>query len=224
MANPDLLEYLSNHSAFKSLLKDLIHEHARLFGGSVDNFGLNPDTLKPQHESPSGGNIIAKGILNVDLASQDNSILGAIVGDLKVDKLNANAFHPRGVFDKSYDKAAISAVSSTATTNTVRPAKMNNVRSGYTELAKVLEEALEQAQNGKGNQRHQVNNASFTQQPICELTRLYGLAYPFGQAAKKAHEVNQLQTTEAKIAELLGAINYLAAAVIVLKEQQDHNI
>ena len=99
-------------------------------------------------------------------------------------------------------------------------AKMENVRKGYSSLADVLAKALDQAQNGKGNQRHQVGNAPFSGQPICSLTRIYGLAYPFGQAAKKIHEVGQLERKEAKLAEVLGAINYLAAAYIVISESK----
>lgn len=101
-----------------------------------------------------------------------------------------------------------------------RDAEMKNVREGYSPLANVLAKALDQAQNGKGNQRHQVGSTSFVDQPICGLTRLYGLAYPFGQAAKKVHEVGQLERKEAKLAEVLGAINYLAAAYIVISESK----
>lgn len=100
----------------------------------------------------------------------------------------------------------------------IKPAEMNNVRKGYQGLATVLERSLNQAQNGKGNERHQVGETSFEQQPICELARLYGTGYNFGQAAKKAHETSQLSTKEAKVNELLGAINYLAAAVLVIEE------
>lgn len=100
----------------------------------------------------------------------------------------------------------------------IKPAEMNNVRKGYQGLATVLERSLNQAQNGKGNERHQVGEASFEQQPICELARLFGTGYNFGQAAKKAHETSQLSTKEAKVNELLGAINYLAAAVLVIEE------
>lgn len=100
----------------------------------------------------------------------------------------------------------------------IKPAEMTNVRKGYQGLATVLERSLNQAQNGKGNERHQVGETSFEQQPICELARLYGTGYNFGQAAKKAHETSQLSTKEAKVNELLGAINYLAAAVLVIEE------
>lgn len=103
--------------------------------------------------------------------------------------------------------------------STIKPVEMLNVREGYESLADVLTAAIDQAQNGKGNARHQVGDVSFKNQPICDLARLYGTGYNFGQAAKKAHETNQLESKEAKIAELLGAINYLAAAVIVISEQ-----
>lgn len=112
-------------------------------------------------------------------------------------------------------------------TNAAAPApnaEMINVLSGYEALGAILALALDQAQNGKGNERHQVGGASFTEQPICELTRFYGLAYPFGQAAKKTHEVGQLKSTKAKQAEILGAINYLAAAYIVVSEDSNHNM
>lgn len=89
---------------------------------------------------------------------------------------------------------------------------------GYEELSLVFVAALNQAQKGKGAERHQVGGASFIKQPICELTRIYGLAYPFGQAAKKTHEVSQLTAKGAKLAEILGALNYLAAAYIVIDE------
>ncbi|WGH24507.1 hypothetical protein EAb13_CDS0089 [Acinetobacter phage EAb13] len=102
----------------------------------------------------------------------------------------------------------------------IEPAKMTNVRLGYTELANVLALALEQAQNGKGNARHQVGATPFLSQPICELARLYGVGYNFGQAAKKAHETQQLDSKQAKLNELLGAINYLAAAYLVIAEQE----
>lgn len=104
-----------------------------------------------------------------------------------------------------------------------RPAEMIGVRTGYQSLATVLALALEQAQNGKGNARHQVGDAHFTEQPICELARMYGVGYNFGQAAKKAHETQQLTSNKAKLAEILGAINYLAAAYIIIDEQDSRD-
>ena len=118
------------------------------------------------------------------------------------------------------EAAGVENTQATVTQNAV----MKNVLPGYDALAWVLAKALDQAQNGKGNQRHQVGDAPFTAQPICSLTRTYGLAYPFGQAAKKTHEVGQLEHKNAKLAEVLGAINYLAAAYIVISENDDHNM
>lgn len=47
-----------------------------------------------------------------------------------------------------------------------------------------------------------------------------GLGYPLGQAVKKIYESQRLPTKQPAIAELLGAINYIAAAVIVLEEKE----
>lgn len=90
------------------------------------------------------------------------------------------------------------------------------VESGYELLADALVQALEQAQSGKGKERH-ANQKPFTDQPILEITRMVGLGYPLGQAMKKAQEASRLPSHMAK-AELLGAINYLAAAFISIEE------
>ena len=91
----------------------------------------------------------------------------------------------------------------------------------YRLLASVLIDALNQAQNGKGKERHACGEP-FEQQEICQNTRAVGFGYPLGQARKKAREAKRLLETigkDAAIAECLGAINYLAAAVIVMEEQ-----
>lgn len=88
---------------------------------------------------------------------------------------------------------------------------------GYEPLFKVLHDALEQAQAGKGKERH-ANNKPFLQQPIMEIGRMVGPGYNIGQAMKKAQESMRLPTTERKVAELHGAINYLASAVLLMIE------
>lgn len=88
---------------------------------------------------------------------------------------------------------------------------------GYELLAKTLYRALEQAQNGKGKERH-ANDKPFARQPILEIGRMVGPGYQIGQAMKKGQEAMRLPTTERQVAELLGAINYLAAAVLLLDE------
>ena len=52
--------------------------------------------------------------------------------------------------------------------------------------------------------------------PIMEIGRMVGSGYPLGQAMKKAQESARMPPDRAK-AELLGAINYLAAAYLLLE-------
>jgi hypothetical protein len=87
---------------------------------------------------------------------------------------------------------------------------------GYEPLAMVLRAALDQAQHGKGKDRH-ANGKPFDRQPILEIGRMVGQGYPLGQAMKKAQESMRLPPDRAK-AELLGAINYLAAAYLLLDD------
>ena len=90
---------------------------------------------------------------------------------------------------------------------------------GYTSLAAVLDEALSQAQDGKGYVRHACGER-FEDQKIVQLGEWMGGSTTFcvGQASKKALESTRLDD-EAAVRELLGAINYLAAAVIVIRRR-----
>lgn len=90
------------------------------------------------------------------------------------------------------------------------------VREGYYELFSILREALDQAQSGKGRERHD-NGEPFTEQPALTITRAVGLGFPLGQAMKKIQESQRMDTDAAK-RELLGAINYLAAAILYLEK------
>ena len=47
-----------------------------------------------------------------------------------------------------------------------------------------------------------------------KLTELYGSGFPLGQAGKKMQESQRLPR-EAAVRELLGAINYIAAQIIM---------
>ena len=90
---------------------------------------------------------------------------------------------------------------------------------GYEQLAKVLDDALAQAQAGKGKERHAAEGEAFHDQQIVQLCEWMGSTQgDVFQAAKKAIESTRLPAARAE-AELLGAINYLAAAVIVLRRQ-----
>lgn len=90
------------------------------------------------------------------------------------------------------------------------------VKPGYEVLASILDEALEQAQSGKGLERHACGEP-FEQQTICEVARRVGMGYPLGQATKKTYESERLEP-EAAVRELLGAINYLVAGIIIRRE------
>jgi hypothetical protein len=94
-----------------------------------------------------------------------------------------------------------------------------NVLQGYEQLLFILTKALNQAQHGKGKERHAVDGQAFEDQQICEITRRVGLGYPLGQAMKKIIESQRLPIDMAA-AELLGAINYIAAAYLVRNEER----
>lgn len=87
---------------------------------------------------------------------------------------------------------------------------------GYEKLAEVLQRAFEQASAGKGKERHASDGVPFEDQPMSSINRTLGSIDGFlYQASKKAAEARRLPTGRAQ-AELLGAINYLAGAVIAL--------
>jgi hypothetical protein len=81
----------------------------------------------------------------------------------------------------------------------------------YSELQKVLNLALEQAESGKGKERH-ANNEPFTEQLIFIIEKLVK-SFQLGQAIKKIVESERLPKEMAK-KELLGAINYISAHYI----------
>ncbi|CAA2140422.1 hypothetical protein [Hyphomicrobium sp. ghe19] len=93
----------------------------------------------------------------------------------------------------------------------------------YDVLVSVLKDAHAQASRGKGKERH-ANGRPFERQPIMELGRMYGPGFAAGQAAKKAQEAMGMVARgerDAAAFELLGAINYLAACVMLIRENQN---
>lgn len=93
---------------------------------------------------------------------------------------------------------------------------------GYESLAAVLDEALRQAQAGKGLERHAGTGERFEDQQIVQFGEWMGAstAFAIGQACKKAIESTRFDVEpERAIAELLGSINYLAAAVLVIRRR-----
>ena len=87
----------------------------------------------------------------------------------------------------------------------------------YRMLRDVLDRAYAQAAHGKGAERHG-QDMPFEDQPMQHLIQLYGPGFALGQAAKKAQEAQRLPKARA-VAELLGAINYLAGTVIYLENE-----
>lgn len=86
----------------------------------------------------------------------------------------------------------------------------------YGALRRVLEEAVAQAETGKGKERHAGKDEAFEDQQIVQLCEWMGSNHgDIFQACKKAIESTRLPKDRARH-ELLGAINFLAAAVIVL--------
>lgn len=95
----------------------------------------------------------------------------------------------------------------------------------YAPLRAILDAAYNQASLGKGKERH-ANDRPFMQQPIMEITRMHGLGFVTGQASKKAQEaIGMVSRGEHAAAEreLLGAIVYLAAAALRVREVAEEN-
>ena len=95
----------------------------------------------------------------------------------------------------------------------------------YAKLTGVFNAALEQASKGKGAERH-ANGKAFDDQPICVISQLLEkapgkTAGPAFQAVKKIIEAGGMSSKgkkDAAIHELYGAINYVAAMIILLSE------
>lgn len=86
---------------------------------------------------------------------------------------------------------------------------------GYEQLAAVLQDAYDQAAKGKGAARHGTGKP-FHEQPMQDLIRLYGPGFALGQAGKKMQE-SQRMDRDAAERELLGAIGYIAGAIIAAR-------
>lgn len=86
---------------------------------------------------------------------------------------------------------------------------------GYEKLKSVLDAAYEQAANGKGKERHAQEGEPFHEQVMADGAKRFGTGALLFQAYKKSEESQRLPYERA-VNELLGAIVYLAGAVIDL--------
>jgi len=90
---------------------------------------------------------------------------------------------------------------------------------GYFSLREVLNRAFEQASKGKGKERH-AQGLPFNQQPMQVISNLIGSQDGmYYQAIKKIQESTRLPSKERQVAELLGAIIYIAGAIINLESK-----
>lgn len=95
-----------------------------------------------------------------------------------------------------------------------------SIHSQYRSLENVFMDALKQASEGKGKERHALPDEPFEKQQICEVARRlrgHTAAGVLFQAVKKIYESGRLPP-DAGIKELHGAMNYIAAAIIVMDE------
>lgn len=93
---------------------------------------------------------------------------------------------------------------------------------GYQLLDDVLSRAYHQAAVGKGAERH-ANDKPFHEQPMQKIAERRGIGFILGQADKKSEEAQGMVERgerDAAVRELLGAIVYLAGAIIFLERQQ----
>lgn len=91
---------------------------------------------------------------------------------------------------------------------------------GYEKLRNVLERAYDQAAVTKGAERH-ANDRPFHEQPMQTIADRRGIGFILGQVDKKTEEGQGMidrGENEAAVRELLGAIVYLAGAVIFLEK------
>lgn len=122
---------------------------------------------------------------------------------------------------------------------------MTDRNPNYDSLGRILDEAYAQAAFGKGAERH-ANAKPFDAQPMLEIGRMLGPAAPLFQVMKKAQEAGsfveksraarrdnetlrlesgstyieelEVKYATAAKAELLGAINYCAGAILLVEE------
>lgn len=80
-------------------------------------------------------------------------------------------------------------------------------------LFPVLAAAIEQAMYGKG-ERHGGNVTPFMSQPWVHYSKMHGIGFLTGQAAKKLEEAASTKAGEAWVQEVLGSIVYSGMALI----------
>lgn len=119
----------------------------------------------------------------------------------------------------SVDLRASIELATTGSAHAVKPGAQVLDAAGYEDLAAVLAAAFGQAANGKGKERHAQAGEPFRHQVMQDMARRFGVGALLGQAFKKSEESQRLPHDRA-VAEILGAINYLAGAVIAMQRTE----
>jgi len=93
----------------------------------------------------------------------------------------------------------------------------------YARLATILQAAINQAQDGKGAVRHTDDVTPFLQQPIMNIARMLGgdtggHAYQIIKKTQEAHRMVRRENYHGAVSDLLGAINYAAAMILLITE------
>ena len=120
-----------------------------------------------------------------------------------------------GIYDALIVNRTVLSNSTPSDTRTV------HVQKEYEILFEVLMQAFEQAQSGKGRERHAGARERFEDQEICRGARKCGLGAMAYQARKKSLESIRLYErfgADEALPDVLGAIIYNAAMAIVMQE------
>lgn len=186
----------------------------------LDRFGVAPPHPAPagELESPAGAvygqdarelleRSLAEARERAERAEGAAEALAAQLASVQVSLADAHA-------DASACRDVLNDITATKWTD------QSGVPQGYEVLDDVLRQAMDQAAIGKGRERHADAGVNFEDQAICAIARDVGCGFPMGQAIKKIRESTRLPSWPRARAELLGAINYLAAAVIVGDERR----
>lgn len=93
----------------------------------------------------------------------------------------------------------------------------------YRPLFYALLGAFDEAAHGKGEARHGLGKP-FLEQPVFQIMSLTSIDFSLGQAIKKIQEASTFLSedphSEAATKELRGAIGYLGAAILHIKQAQ----
>lgn len=190
-------------------------EHKAALHGALEREERHRREMRLAHGGLPSNDDLLRNSATLERPVSGLSSAGMTPADEKVTRVAANTWVDGGMGTND-EKAADEAVESYDRRFDGFIAGQKDARR-YTALRKVLDDAIAQASSGKGHERHD-NGRAFEEQTICWVNRELGSAdFARGQACKKTLESARLGP-EAAEKELLGAINYLAAAIIQIRE------